>query len=86
MSWTRLNLRDLPVGPPNEATGEACSETFTLAQTYHDGPRNFARPAAEGTYDVFVSVGALDGTPRMALPLDNDDGQRRYRLGQITVK
>ena len=33
-----------------------------------------------GTYDVFVSVGLRDGTPRIALPLPDDDGQRRYRL------
>lgn len=38
-----------------------------------------------GTYDVFVSVGQRDGTPRLALPLPADDGQHRYRLGSIKL-
>ena len=33
----------------------------------------------------FVPVGQRDGTPTIALPLANDDGQRRYRLGKITL-
>ena len=39
-----------------------------------------------GTYDVFISVGRRDGTPTIALPLEGDDGQRRYRVGTITIK
>lgn len=38
-----------------------------------------------GPYDVFISVGDRDGTPRLALPLNDDDGHRRYRLGTVTV-
>jgi hypothetical protein len=38
-----------------------------------------------GTNDVFISVGLRDGTPRIALPLSGDDGQRRYRLGEIRL-
>ncbi|MDA3925006.1 MAG: DUF4832 domain-containing protein [Kiritimatiellae bacterium] len=38
-----------------------------------------------GKYDVYVSVGARDGTPRIALPLKDDDGQRRYQLGTIEI-
>ena len=33
-----------------------------------------------------VSVGQRDGTPRLALPLPNDDGQHRYRLGNLVLK
>ena len=36
-------------------------------------------------YDVYVSVGARDGTPVLALPLPDGDGQRRYRLGTISI-
>jgi hypothetical protein len=39
-----------------------------------------------GQYTVSVSVGQRDGTPRMALPLADDDGQHRYRLGPITLR
>jgi hypothetical protein len=38
-----------------------------------------------GTYDVFISVGDRDGTPRLALPLKDGDGHRRYRLGTIEL-
>jgi hypothetical protein len=38
-----------------------------------------------GTYDLFISVGSRIGTPRIALPLSDGDGQRRYRLGKIAV-
>jgi len=38
-----------------------------------------------GTYDVYVSVGLCDGTPVIALPLENDDGHRRYKIGKITL-
>lgn len=38
-----------------------------------------------GPRDLFISVGLCDGTPAIALPLPNDDGQRRYRLGRIEL-
>lgn len=38
-----------------------------------------------GQYKLFVSVGQRDGTPRIALPLPGDDGQKRYLLGPIIV-
>lgn len=40
---------------------------------------------AGGEYEVFVSVGTATGSPRIALPLDGADGQRRYRLGTVRV-
>jgi hypothetical protein len=58
---------------------------FVVARRYVDGPRTFARPLNAGTYDVFVSVGLRDGTPKIALPLEGNDGQRRYRLGQVKI-
>jgi hypothetical protein len=80
-----FNLRTLQVGPPGEAPTHDLRATHTMAQIYDDGPRKFSRSAAAGTYDVFVSVGTIDGTPQIGLPLDGDDGQRRYRLGEILV-
>ena len=38
-----------------------------------------------GVYDVHVSVGKRDGTPVIALPLKDDDGHRRYKLGKIEL-
>ena len=42
-------------------------------------------PTKLGTYDLFISVGLRDGTPQIALPLTVNNGQRRYRLGTITL-
>ena len=39
-----------------------------------------------GIYDVYVSVGRRDGTPEIALPLSQDDGQRRYKIGQLQIE
>ena len=48
-------------------------------------PFALAEVVKSGTYEVFISVGDRDGTPRLALPLAGNDGHRRYRLGTITV-
>jgi hypothetical protein len=70
-----FEVRSLSVAPPGQA------ETLTQQAT-------FACPfnLASGTYDVYVSVGTRAGTPQIALPLPDEDGQRRYRLGRLTVR
>jgi hypothetical protein len=45
-------------------------------------PANILKP---GTYSVYISVGTRTGTPRIALPLADDDGQQRYKLGVVRV-
>ena len=72
-----LNMRDLEVGPPDQSPVKAHESEFTIGA--------FAPVTPPGTYDVYVSVGKRDGTPVIALPLPNDDGQRRYKFGEITL-
>lgn len=38
-----------------------------------------------GKYSLYVSVGTRDGSPVIALPLSDGDGQRRYRIGEIEI-
>lgn len=38
-----------------------------------------------GKYDVFISVGKIDGTPVYELPMNGSDGQRRYKTGTIVI-
>ena len=38
-----------------------------------------------GVYELCVSVGTRQGTPVIALPLDDSRG-RRYKLGSVVVK
>jgi hypothetical protein len=76
-----LNVRDLAIGPPSEAPTKTISSTFVVAlKTY-----GFAPNTQPGTYDLFVSVGMRDGTPVIALPYENDDGYRRYKIGTIQL-
>ena len=50
-----------------------------------ESPHGFAPNMPTGAFDVFVSVGQRDGTPKIALPLPEHDGHRRYKLGKIDV-
>jgi hypothetical protein len=76
-----FNVRDLAVGPPGKAPTKTVSSTFVVAlKTY-----GFAPNTQPGTYDLYVSIGMRDGTPVIALPHENDDGHRRYKLGTIRL-
>ncbi|MBN2506967.1 MAG: DUF4832 domain-containing protein [Verrucomicrobia bacterium] len=73
-----FNLRDLKPAPKGQAHVTHHRSRFTAGL--------IAPATAPGTCDVFVSVGERDGTPVIALPLNGDDGQRRYRLGPISLQ
>ncbi len=72
-----LDMRSLAVGAPGKAPVVSHTSEFRVGL--------IAPVTPAGTYDVYVSVGKRDGTPVIALPLANDDGQRRYKLGTITI-
>ena len=73
-----LDMRSLKVGPPGAAPVTMRVSGFTVGGI---GPTT--KP---GTYDLFISVGMRDGTPQIALPLSGEDGQRRYKLGTVTLQ
>jgi hypothetical protein len=82
-----VNVRDLPVGPPGKAA-TVTREAKTTSQESRPFTSWMLPPATilkPGTYTVWISVGSRMGTPRIALPLDNEDGQRRCRLGEIRI-
>jgi len=72
-----FNVRDLEVGPEASipVAQHDCKLTIGL----------FAPRTQDGDYDLFLSVGQRDGTPTIALPLDGDDGQHRYKIGKIKL-
>ena len=74
----QFNLRDLPVGPAGQTPTKELQSEFTIGQ--------IAPVTKPGHYQVFISVGLRDGTPQIALPLPDDDGQHRYKLGSITLR
>jgi hypothetical protein len=73
-----LDVRTLAPGPANQPP---------LTRRSWEPMVGYVAPATQpGTYDLYVSVGQRDGTPRIALPLPDDDGQRRYRLGKVELR
>ncbi len=70
----KFDARALPVGAPDKVEAHAEEAEFTLPFNLRAGP-----------YDVFISVGTRTGTPKIALPLPDGDGARRYRLGALQV-
>jgi hypothetical protein len=71
----RIDLRMLPPGPPGAA------EAFDGNARVHLPPY-----IPRGTYQVLVSAGSRSGTPRIQLPLDGDDGRKRYLVGAVMVE
>jgi len=69
-----FDVRALPVGAPGAAPAVSQKAALRLPPS-----------VAPGAYTVCISVGSELGTPRLALPLPDDDGQHRYRLGRIRV-
>ena len=81
-----FDLRALQVSPPGQAPVEKRVVRFVVGLRHVDPLGAHAPPGRPGNYEVFVSVGQRDGTPRVALPLTGDDGQRRYHLGRIRLR
>ena len=73
-----LNMRDLKVGPPGKAPVTNHESEFIVGL--------YAPTTKPGIYDLFISVGTRAGTPTIALPLKDDDGQRRHRIGSIILE
>lgn len=81
-----FDVRSLPVGPPptdSDGADAHGARQISRQVTFAVPPPGIFKP---GTYSVYVSVGSRTGTPKIALPLAGDDGQHRYRLGEITVR
>ena len=71
----------LPAWHPSNAI----RSRFTVAYRHRDPAGDHAPPTRPGDYSLFVSIGARDGTPRIALPLPDEDGHHRYKVGQIRL-
>lgn len=72
-----FNLRNLETGVADEAPVKKMESEFVVGLV--------APVTKPGAYEVYVSVGARDGTPAIALPLKENDGTRRYRVGRIEL-
>ncbi|MDO4576414.1 MAG: DUF4832 domain-containing protein [Planctomycetia bacterium] len=77
LSDETFDVKTLEVGKIDAIPEKEHTSTFTAGLV--------APVTQPGTYDVYISVGERDGTPVFALPLPDDDGQRRYKVGKIIV-
>lgn len=80
-----FDFRDLQPANTNQVFPKELESKFTVAMQFAGQNRNHTPPTKPGTYDIYVSIGTRDGTPKIALPLAEHDGQRRYKVGQIQL-
>ena len=80
-----FDVKNLQVGKPLNAPSLKNDSTFTIASILNDPNRSLFRSVAPGEYNLFVSVGKLDGTPELELPYEGNDGYKRYKLGKIEL-
>lgn len=73
-----FDVRKLKVGEPGKAPVVTHESNFIVGL--------FAPTTRPGSYNLYLSIGARDGTPVIAMPLDGDDGQRRYQIGTIQLE
>ncbi|MBN2270001.1 MAG: DUF4832 domain-containing protein, partial [Sedimentisphaerales bacterium] len=78
-----FDVRSLPVGEPGKAKIIDQEANFALSRNLRGDWRPGIREP--GTYTLFISIGTKTGTPGIALPLPENDGNRRYRLGTLKV-
>ncbi len=78
LSDESLDMRTLKTGPADSIPTHPHTSHFRVGQV--------APVTRPGQYTLYVSVGKRDGTPQLALPLEDDDGQKRYKIGTISVK
>lgn len=70
-----FNVKDLPVDAPGKAKAVREEAVFRL----HD-----VLPG--GTYQAYLSLGNITGSPEIRMPIDGNDGEDRYYIGDVTVK
>lgn len=80
-----FNVRELKPTEKGKAVGQEQTMRAVIAMAHQDPMGTFAPAVKPGTMNVFISVGKRDGTPVIALPLGEQDGHRRYKIGSIRV-
>ncbi|WP_072999672.1 DUF4832 domain-containing protein [Mariniphaga anaerophila] len=80
-----FNVKKMQPAPPGEAAEYPLTSSFVVAPSFHDIKGLFSRTCLPGTYDLYISVGTLDGTPIFELPYNNSDSHKRYKIGNITL-
>ncbi len=83
---SNLNVKDLQPGKPGEAPALSTECEFTVGQIFDNPLGTYSRVVQKGDFQIYFSVGEIDGTPAYNLPYDGCDGHKRYLIGNITIK
>ncbi len=75
-----FNVRELEVGSAGAPPVKKISCDFAVNANSMAGI-----DFPPGTYELYFSIGNAMGKPGFALPLENDDGFRRYRVGTVKI-
>jgi len=76
------NLRSLQTASAGKApVKELRTECTAAMETYGHSAK-----VKSGSYELYVSAGKRDGTPVIALPYEDNDGHRRYKIGRIQIQ
>ena len=82
---TSFDVKLLAVTPADRPVVHELTSTFVIAPAFKDNKGIFSRACKAGTYELFLSVGKLDGTPLYQLPYSDDDGHKRFKIGNIIL-
>ena len=72
---SKFNVDSLPVSAPGKAKSVREEAEFRV----HD-----VLPG--GTYQAFLSLGNITGSPEIKMPIEGNDGESRYYIGDVTIK
>ena len=81
----QINVKELKTGAPQDKLSKKIMSEFTVGSQFVDQEKTFSRNVQTGTFEIFVSVGHEDGTPVYELPYSDNDGFKRYKVGQIEI-
>jgi hypothetical protein len=81
-----FDFSKLQTGAPGKSPSKKLNSVFTIGSQFKDTVKTFARNVQTGIFEIFVSVGHLDGTPVYELPYSGNDGFRRYKLGEFSLE
>ena len=82
---SKLDVKTLPVAAPGKAQAKSLNSTFVVARKFKNGDSFFTRTCKPGEYDLYFSIGQLDGTPVFELPYNDSDSHKRYKIGKIRI-
>jgi len=82
----QFDFSKLQTGAPGKSPSKKLNSVFTIGSQFKDTVKTFARNVQTGIFEIFVSVGHLDGTPVYELPYSGNDGFKRYKLGEFSLE